>query len=145
MRLDTWSRKYGSAGVSSVMHFGLEKYKITGNENKELWAHGHWMSGRGRPFTHHPLCSEMLSCIRSWIKRHPSCLQLILGSLFGNRWSWQQRNWLVVYLLAWAFYNVAWTVIACDSIGLSTLESECIQKQHRYDVIKQLMVEQSLN
>lgn len=36
MRLDTWSRKYGSAGVSSVMHFGLEKYKITGNENKEL-------------------------------------------------------------------------------------------------------------
>lgn len=27
MRLDTWSRKYGSVGVSSVMHFGLEKYK----------------------------------------------------------------------------------------------------------------------
>lgn len=27
MRLDTWSGKYGSVGVSSVMHFGLEKYK----------------------------------------------------------------------------------------------------------------------
>lgn len=27
MRLETWSRKYGSVGVSSVMHFGLEKYK----------------------------------------------------------------------------------------------------------------------
>lgn len=59
------------------------------------------------------------------------------------------KGWLVSYLLAWdiavPFYNLARTAIACNSIRLSTLESECIQKQHRYDVIKQLMVEQSLN
>lgn len=69
--------------------------------------------------------------------------------MFKNRWSWQQRGWLVGYIVtgdfAAPFYSSALTVRACYRITLSTLASECIQKQHRYDVVKQLMVEQSLN
>lgn len=43
-------------------------------------------------------------------------------------------------------YNSALTTRACNNIRLSTVESGCIQKQRRDDdVIKQLMVEQSLN